>query len=81
MEAREYLEVLKVEPLSEFRLNIQFSNGTSKEIDLSHLLKAPPPVFEPLTDRKKFTKVFINPVGGIAWDSGADLSAEYLFRL
>lgn len=76
--AKKYLEVTDVKHTSGFRLKIQFNDGTSKEVDLSALLKTPPPVFEPLRDEKTFAKIFVSPVGGIYWECGADLSAEYL---
>ena len=59
-------------------LTVTFSNGTKKKLDLSSLLKHPPPVFEMLRDKNEFKKVSVNPVGGIQWECGADLSADYL---
>ncbi len=59
-------------------LKITYSNGQTKMVDLSSLLKNPPPVFSKLKDDKEFKKVSVNAVGGIQWDCGADLSADYL---
>ncbi|NDC24449.1 MAG: DUF2442 domain-containing protein [Proteobacteria bacterium] len=61
-----------------FCLNIQFNDGNAREVDLSAFMKSPPPVFQPLQDEKAFAKISVSPVGGIAWDCGAELSAEYL---
>jgi hypothetical protein len=58
---------------------ITFNNGHTRKVDLSTLLKNPPPIFSPLRDKNEFKKVSVNPVGGIQWDCGADLSADYLF--
>jgi Protein of unknown function (DUF2442) len=61
-------------------LNVGFSNGQVKKVDLSTLLNNPPPVFAVLTQKNEFKKVSVNPVGGIQWDCGADLSADYLLN-
>ena len=74
----ELLEVESVVAEENHVLNIQFNNGQKKKVDLSTLLKNPPPVFSNLRDINEFKKVSVNPVGGIQWDCGADLSAEYL---
>ena len=76
--AKKYLEVTDVKHTGAFCLKVQFNDGTAKEIDLSALMKTPPPVFQPLTNEKAFAKISVNPVGGISWECGADLSAEYL---
>ena len=72
------IEVESVVAEKNFELNIRFNSGQQKTVDLSLLLKNPPPVFAPLRDVNEFKKVSVNPVGGIQWDCGADLSAEYL---
>ena len=72
------IEVESVSVEKDFVLNIQFSNGQQKKIDLTSLLKNPPPVFADLRDMSEFKKVSVNPVGGIQWECGADLSADYL---
>ena len=76
--AKKYLEVIGVKSLGGFRLEVSFNDGLRREVDLTQLLKSPPPVFQPITDEKNFSKVEINAVGGISWDCGADLSAEFL---
>jgi hypothetical protein len=73
------IEVESVSVERDFVLAVTFSNGQKKTVDLSNLLKNPPPVFSSLCDQKEFKKVSVNPVGGIQWDCGADLSADYLF--
>lgn len=75
----ELLEVESVIVEKDFLLSVTFSNGQKKTVDLSNLLKNPPPVFSALRDENEFRKVSVNPVGGIQWDCGADLSADFLF--
>ena len=74
----ELVEVESVSVEKDFELNLKFSNGKQKKVDLSALLKNTPPVFMDLRNRNEFKKVSINSVGGIQWECGADLSAAYL---
>jgi hypothetical protein len=74
----ELIEVESVIVEKDFVLTMTFSNGQKKTVDLSNLLKNPPPVFSSLRNQDEFKKVSVNPVGGIQWDCGADLSADYL---
>ena len=76
--AKKYLEVTDVKHTGSSRLKIQFNDGTEREINLSALIESAPPVFQPLKDEQSFAKISVNPVGGISWECGADLSAEYL---
>ena len=73
-----YLEVVEVAALDDRRLSVRFNDGVTKEVDLTFLVETPPPVFVKLKIEDEFEKVGINPVGGISWSCGADLSAEYL---
>lgn len=75
----ELLEVESVIVEKDFLLSVTFNNGQKKTVDLSNLLKNPPPVFSVLRDKSEFKKVSVNPVGGIQWECGADLSADFLF--
>lgn len=77
-EAADYLEVIEIKVLDNQRLFIKFSDGVEKEVNLTGLIENPPPVFVRLQDENEFKRVSINPVGGISWGCGADLSAEYL---
>lgn len=77
-EASEYLEIISVKILDNHRLSIKFSDGIMKEVNLAQLIKNPPPVFVELKNEEEFKTACINPVGGISWSCGADLSAEYL---
>ena len=74
----ELVEVESVIAEENHILTVQFSNGQKRKVDLSSLMKNPPPVFEKLCDVSEFRKVSVNPVGGVQWECGVDLSAEYL---
>ena len=75
----ELIEVESVSVEKNFILDLVFSNGQKKKVDLSNLMKNPPPVFSSLCDQNEFKKVSVDPVGGIQWDCGADLSADFLY--
>jgi hypothetical protein len=70
--------VVKVRPLSGFRLWVEFADGLSGEKDLSDLLWGQ--VFEPLKDRSYFEQVSIDECGVICWPNGADLAPDALYR-
>jgi hypothetical protein len=78
IQGAELIEVETVVADENQTLTIQFSNGQKRKVDMSKLLENPPPVFLSLRDKNEFKKVSVNPVGGIQWECGADLSAEYL---
>jgi len=80
IEGPELIEVETVTAEDGSILAVVFSNGQKKKLDLSLLLTNPPPVFARLRDKGEFKKVSVNPVGGIQWECGADLSADYLLR-
>ena len=77
-EASNYLEVVEIKVLDSQRLSIKFNDGVVRKISLAPLIKSPPPVFIKLKKEEEFKTARINPVGGISWSCGADLSAEYL---
>ncbi len=77
--AKEILEVLEVKAVSRNELAVTFNNDIEKIISLNSLIQNPPPMFMKLQDEQQFKKVTVNMVGGISWDCGADLSADYLF--
>ena len=74
------LEVTAVKVEKKYTLVVHFSNGKKRRIDLSPLMSAPPPVFIKLLNAKEFKRVSVNPVGGIQWACGVDLSADYLMK-
>ncbi len=76
--AKKYFEVVDLKYLGGHRLRVAFNDGTQRDVDLSDLMGSPPPVFSALKDPVNFAKVSISPVGGIEWENGADLGAEFL---
>ena len=70
--------ILKVKPLTDYRLQVEFADGVSGEVDLSDRLTGP--VFEPLKDPKLFGQVSIDEFGAICWPNGADLAPDALYE-
>ena len=75
---KEYLFIVAIRNLGNFRLALTFSDGARRQIDFLGFLKSPPDVFRKLRDRREFSRVSINPVGGLGWECGADLCADVL---
>jgi hypothetical protein len=71
-------KVVRVRPLSGYRLDIAFDDGTTGEIDLTDSLRRR--LFEPLKDEKMFREVAIDEFGAIVWPCGADLAPDGVHR-
>ena len=69
-------KVTRVEPLSQYSLRVEFSDGVHGEVDLSDRFFGP--VFEPLKDEDLFSQVAIDEFGAICWPNGADLAPDAL---
>jgi hypothetical protein len=75
-----FLHVLRVQPLSGYRLRAEFNDGVVKEIDLSGELYGE--VFEPLREPEFFRQGSINPkTGTVEWPNGADFAPEFLYEI
>ena len=63
---REILRVADVKPAGDFLLELTFSDGTTKRVNVEPLLWGP--VFEPLRDPKEFAKVYVDEIlETVAW--------------
>ncbi len=61
-----------------FVLDVTFSDGTRREIDMASDLWGP--VFEPLRDPAFFAQVRVDSqLGTVVWPNGADLAPEFLY--
>jgi hypothetical protein len=70
----------KVEVCGPFAMNLTFSDGTLKRVDVRPLLEGP--IFEPLRDPAYFARGVVDPVcGTVVWPNGADLAPEALYEL
>lgn len=72
-------DIVKVKPLKDFYLHLEFEDGAQGEVDIRKLAKLSG-VFEPLKDEEFFAKVKVNPEWGtIFWPNGADLDPDVLY--
>jgi len=79
MSDEELVRVREVEPLDGFKVNLTFTNGSSKVIDLDKFLRGP--VFEPMRrDSELFRAVKVDEEAGtIVWPNGADIDPDVLY--
>jgi hypothetical protein len=69
--------ITDVEPLHGYTLRLDFSDGSTRDVDLEAELWGP--MFEPLRDLEEFRKVAVDPtLGTIVWPNGADLDPDVL---
>jgi hypothetical protein len=72
------LRVLSVRPLPGYKLQVRFSTGEEKEIDITPLLNEP--VFTALKNISVFNTVYID-YGTVVWNNGTiDIAPEYLYE-
>ena len=73
------VRVRSVRPLEGLEVEVTFTNGEVRRMDLAPLLKGP--VFQPLLDDPAlFRSVYVTPVGKtLAWPNGADLDPDVLY--
>jgi hypothetical protein len=68
----DFVRVTSVEVLCHYRLRLGFSDGSSRDVDLTGELHGP--VFEPLVDPGFFAEVRVDDeLGTVVWPNGADL--------
>ena len=72
--------VTAVRYLRDYKLLVTFDDGAAKVVDLEAHLEGE--VFEPLKDKRRFRKVFLNrDTDTIAWDNNADISPDFLYEI
>jgi hypothetical protein len=74
------VRIKSVKPLEDFTVNLQFTDGTSRNIDLEPFLRGK--IFEPLrNDLEKFRAVKVDQrMGTIVWENGADIDPDVLYH-
>ena len=73
-----FLEIIKAEYLTDYKLWLEFNDGTIMSVDLENELRGI--VFEPLRNKELF-KNFSVKYNTIEWENGADFAPEYLFSI
>lgn len=74
------VRIQAVTPLQPYRVILQFTDGSSREIDLDQYLRGP--VFEPIRrDPALFAAVQVDAeLGTIVWPNGADIDPDVLYH-
>jgi Protein of unknown function (DUF2442) len=68
----DFVRVTSAQVLGHYRLRVGFSDGSSRDVDLTGELYGP--VFEPLADPDFFAQVRVDDqLGTVVWPNGADL--------
>jgi Protein of unknown function (DUF2442) len=72
------VRIKSAKPLINFVVFLEFTNGTSREIDLEPFLRGK--IFEPLRQNKNaFRAVKVDEtMGTIVWENGADIDPDVL---
>lgn len=69
--------VLRAEYRGDFKVHLIFHDGLEGTLDLEDWLQGP--VFEPLRDKARFERFFIE-AGTLVWPNGADIAPETLYE-
>jgi hypothetical protein len=69
--------IIKVSPLADYTLAIEFDNGEKGILDMKEYLEFG--VFKKLKDLSEFSRVKI-VFDTIEWDSGPDLDPEFIYN-
>jgi hypothetical protein len=69
--------VVRVMPLPNYRLTVEFNDGVSGTVDLSDDLYGE--VFEPLRDEALFSQASADEYGAVTWPNGADIAPDALY--
>jgi hypothetical protein len=74
------VRIRAVAPLEDFRVRLEFTDDTTREIDLEPYLRGP--IFEPVRhDPRLFRSVKVEPrAGTIMWENGADIDPDVLYK-
>jgi hypothetical protein len=79
MNSERLVRVQAVQVLEGFKVRLEFTDGTRKEVDLEPYLRGP--IFEPIrNDPLMFRSVKVDKrMGTIVWDNGADIDPDVLY--
>ncbi len=79
MSQEQLVRIRAVQVLEGYRVRLEFTDGSRKEVDLEPYLRGP--IFEPIrADLKMFRAVKVDPrAGTIVWDNGADIDPDVIY--
>ncbi len=71
------MKIREATPLEDFRVYLEFDDGTAGVVDLSDLCGKG--VFSAWSDKGLFEQVFVSPLGALEWPGEIDLCPDALF--
>ena len=71
------VRVRAVEPLDNYKVRVEFEDGTQKELDLKPYLRGP--IFESMRDDHSVFRSMKVQDGTIIWENGADIDPDVLY--
>jgi len=74
-EGKEIVKVISVEPLDDYKLRVELSNGRKGVFDVSKFVGSG--VFRELTDPKYFRRVYVD-YGTVVWPNEQDIDPELI---
>ena len=74
------VRIRAVTALEDFKVRLEFTDNTTKEMDIEPYLHGP--IFEPMrNDPRIFHSVKVDPrMGTIVWENGADIDPDVLYK-
>lgn len=70
-------KLAQIQPLSGYRLRLEYADGAEGEVDLSGLVGRG--VFERLEDLDEFESAYVTDSGDVAWSDDLELCADTLY--
>lgn len=74
------VRVSHVRPTQKFEVELRFTDGSVKTVDLDHLMRGA--IFDAIRrDRALFERVTVDPqLGTLVWPNGADMCPDVLYH-
>ncbi len=72
------IRIRRVEPLQGHAVRLEFTDDTSREVDLERYLHGP--IFQPIRDNPEMFRAVCVEGGTIAWPNGADIDPDVLYH-
>ena len=73
--------ITKAQAIGDFRLELDFTDGSRGVVDLAPMIAGRGGVFEPLQDRAFFSRVGVDAdAGTVVWPNGVDLDPDVLYE-
>lgn len=73
--------IASAKPVGDFRLDLEFTDGSRGVVDLREWIEGRGGVFAPLRETDFFARVSVDPEAGtVIWPNGVDLDPDMLYE-